>query len=59
MTMDAPEDILAFWFPPTDCGDSAASVRQVEWWFRGGANALISTRFRALLERAARGELDG
>jgi uncharacterized protein (DUF924 family) len=56
--MDAPEDILAFWFPPTDWGEQAAAVRQVEWWFRGGANADINRRFRPLLERAIRGELD-
>jgi uncharacterized protein (DUF924 family) len=54
----APEEILTFWFPPTDWGDAQAAVRQVEWWFRGGANATINARYRPLLERAARGELD-
>jgi uncharacterized protein (DUF924 family) len=32
--------------------------RPPEWWFRGGANATINARYRPLLERAARGELD-
>jgi len=33
-------------------------VRQVEWWFRGGADVEITQRFAPLLERATRGELD-
>ncbi len=56
--MNEPEEILRFWFPETNWGDPAAAVRQVEWWFRGGANAEINSRFRNLLERAARGDLD-
>jgi uncharacterized protein (DUF924 family) len=56
--MHESEEILGFWFPATDWADQAAAVRQVEWWFRGGANAEISARFRPVLERACRGELD-
>jgi uncharacterized protein (DUF924 family) len=33
-------------------------VRQLEWWFRGGADTVITERFAGLLERAARDELD-
>ena len=53
------EDVLAFWFPEPFPDEHAAGVRQLEWWFRGGANAAIAERFAGLAERAARGELDG
>ena len=33
-------------------------VRQMEWWFRGGADAEIVKRFPPLLDRAKRGDLD-
>ena len=57
--MDEAGEVLRFWFPETNWGNPVAAVRQVEWWFRGGANAAINDRFRPLLERAARGDLDG
>ena len=53
-----PEDVLGFWFPADLSTDRAEVSRQVEWWFRGGADAEIVERFPPLLERAARGELD-
>jgi uncharacterized protein (DUF924 family) len=33
--------------------------RQLEWWFRGGADAEIKQRFRSLFEHAASGLLEG
>ena len=56
--MESPEDVLSFWFPPAMAGDSAGCVPQMEWWFRGGANAEILRRFVPLLERAIAGEID-
>src|SRR5262245_16357164 len=53
-----PGEILKFWFPPTDWSDMQAAVRQVEWWFRGGANEKINASYRPLLEHAALGDLD-
>jgi uncharacterized protein (DUF924 family) len=52
------EDVLRFWFPQQLSGDRAAIIRQVEWWFRGGADSDVAERFSPLLERAARGEID-
>jgi uncharacterized protein (DUF924 family) len=52
------EDVLRFWFPSHLRNDHATMVRQFEWWFRGGADAVVKERFARLLERAARGELD-
>jgi uncharacterized protein (DUF924 family) len=56
--MDCPEDVLQFWFPALAPDDANAMPRQLEWWFRGGADAEINRRFRPLHERAARGLLD-
>lgn len=53
-----PDEVLGFWFPDLSGADHARMVRQFEWWFRGGADAAVAERFAALLERAARGELD-
>jgi len=33
-------------------------ARQMEWWFRGGADAEIIERFSPLFVRATKGELD-
>lgn len=51
------EEVLRFWFPSRLSGDKAATLRQVEWWFRGGADSAILERFTSLLERAVRGDL--
>ena len=56
--MHFPEEVLRFWFPPERLADEAQVARQVEWWFRGGADAEISQRFIPLLKRATAGELD-
>jgi uncharacterized protein (DUF924 family) len=56
--VDRHDDVLNFWFPPVAPDDSAAMARQLQWWFRGGADAEINRRFRALHERGARGQLD-
>jgi uncharacterized protein (DUF924 family) len=56
--MDDFEDVLRFWFPGSGRGDPAAMARQLEWWFRGGADAEIRRRFHPLHQRAARGALD-
>jgi uncharacterized protein (DUF924 family) len=55
---DEFEDVLRFWFSSLPRGDHEAMVRQMEWWFRGGADSEIVERFEPLLERAVRGELD-
>ncbi|MBV8876924.1 MAG: DUF924 domain-containing protein [Gammaproteobacteria bacterium] len=62
--MDEARSVRDFWFgtaPPT----AEALTRRVPFWFGEGASALrarrdahIRARFGALLERAARGELD-
>jgi uncharacterized protein (DUF924 family)/RimJ/RimL family protein N-acetyltransferase len=57
--MDGPEDVLRFWFPALPPDDPAAMPRQLEWWFRGGADADIGRRFRPLFESATSGMLDG
>jgi uncharacterized protein (DUF924 family) len=57
--VDNPEDVLRFWFPVLAPEDPAAMPRQLEWWFRGGADADINRKFRPLFEHAASGILDG
>ena len=57
--MDRAEDVLQFWFPPLEPDDQEAMTRQLEWWFRGGADAEIDRRFRPLHECAVAGGLDG
>lgn len=55
MAGESFEDVLGFWFPPHL--SRGVGPQQLEWWFRGGSNAEIQRRFRALHERAMRGEL--
>jgi uncharacterized protein (DUF924 family) len=52
------QDILRFWFPDTLKGDRAAMVRQWQWWFCGGANAVITAHFAPMVELAKQGGLD-
>src|SRR5262245_1983344 len=52
------EEVLRFWFLSLPTGDQAAMARQMEWWFRGGADSEIIERFSPLLTRATKGELD-
>jgi uncharacterized protein (DUF924 family) len=52
------EEVLRFWFSSLPRGNHVAMVRQMEWWFRGGADSEIIKRFPSLLERAVRGILD-
>src|SRR5215475_12938601 len=52
------EELLRFWFSSLPTGDNAAMARQMEWWFRGGADSEIIERFSALFTRATKGELD-
>jgi uncharacterized protein (DUF924 family)/NAD(P)H-dependent FMN reductase len=56
--MSHPDEVLAFWFPPGYDADEPALRHRIEWWFRGGADAEIVSRFTTLLEEAARGEHD-
>ncbi len=56
--MIEPEEILAFWFPPGLDADEDAHRRQFQFWFGGGANALVAQNHDGVLEAAARGELD-
>lgn len=58
LTTEQFEEVLRFWFPSRLESDKAAVTRQVEWWFRGGADSAILERFQPLWEQAARGELD-
>jgi len=56
----SPEEVLAFWFPPPERMAARDDIlRQIAWWFRGGADPEILARFPATLEEAARGALDG
>ncbi len=58
--MHQPDEVLAFWFPASGHEHDVATHRkQLEWWFRGGADAAIVERFVPLLEAAVAGELDG
>jgi len=52
------EEVLRFWFSSLPTGDHAAMARQLEWWFRGGADAEIIERLSPLFARATKGELD-
>ena len=54
--MDQAEHVLNFWFP--ERLTAAELPRQMEWWFRGGANAEIAVQFPSVLEEAASGRLD-
>jgi len=56
MPSEGPEDVLRFWFPPGQ--GEVPSAQQILWWFRGGADAEIVSRFGPLLLQAERGELD-
>jgi len=52
-----PDDILDFWFGPTDA-DPFANAKM--WWKKDPAfDAEVSRRFGAALEASSRGELDG
>src|SRR5262245_63970291 len=46
------EEVLQFWFSSLPTGDPAAMARQMEWWFRCGADAEIIERFSPLLAQA-------
>jgi uncharacterized protein (DUF924 family) len=52
------EEVLRFWFSSLPTADHAAMVRQMEWWFRSGADSEIIERFSTLQARATSGELD-
>lgn len=55
--MDCADDVLDFWFPSIAPDDRDGMTRQLEWWFRGGADAEIDRRFRRLHEHAGTGVL--
>jgi uncharacterized protein (DUF924 family) len=55
---EQPEEVLQLWFSSLSRGDHAAMACQMEWWFRGGADAEIIERFSALFARATKGERD-
>jgi uncharacterized protein (DUF924 family) len=50
--------VLDFWFPPGLEADEAAHLKQVQWWFRGGADRPILERFTPAVDAAARGDFD-
>jgi len=53
-----PDLVLSFWFPAGLDRDTETHTKQLEWWFRGGADAEIVERFGTLTVRALAGELD-
>jgi uncharacterized protein (DUF924 family) len=52
------EDVLRFWFPTQPGSDRSAMVRRWDWWFCGGADAVVIAYFLPLLEQSARGDFD-
>ena len=52
------EQVLDFWFPSDLGSDPDEIMRRVQWWFRGGSNDQVRSRFARLLEEAERGRLD-
>lgn len=52
------EHVLAFWFPPGLDADQDRHAEQFRWWFAGGADAAICSRYPSLLHAASHGELD-
>lgn len=58
MPDDEVQNVLRFWFPQQLGSDYASQVCQLEWWFRGGADAAIAERFSVLLAQATQGELE-
>jgi uncharacterized protein (DUF924 family) len=56
--MTGPEEILAFWFPPGLDADEAAHRTQFQFWFGGGANALVTQKYAGLLHAAGCGDLE-
>ena len=54
-----PETVLDFWFPPGLDADEATHRKQLEWWFRGGADQEIVERFgEATVDAAVRGDFN-
>lgn len=59
MLPDEAVELLDFWFGPLPDAGSLDPVRAAHWFLDGRAwDTPIRTRFGALIERAARGELD-
>ncbi len=52
------DQVLDFWFPAHPGSGQEAILQQVQWWFRGGSNDAVRSRFSALLEQAEAGALD-
>lgn len=50
--------VLDFWFPADLGVDAGDAIRQVQWWFRGGSNEQVRSRFTELLKQAERGHLE-
>jgi uncharacterized protein (DUF924 family) len=55
--MTTPDEVLAFWFPPGLDKDEATFLKQIMWWFRGGADEEIRRRFADVTEQALDGGL--
>ncbi len=53
-----PRNILDFWFPADLGSNPDAVLRQVQWWFRGGSNDAVKSRFAEVLAHAKNGELE-
>jgi uncharacterized protein (DUF924 family) len=57
-TRFSADSVLDFWFPNPMPERRDAVTAQAQWWFRGGADAAIVSRFVPLWMAATRGELD-
>jgi uncharacterized protein (DUF924 family) len=57
MSMEFSE-VLDFWFPASSSWRSDHLSVQLEWWYRGGADAAVRRRFVELNEWALAGQLD-
>jgi uncharacterized protein (DUF924 family) len=51
-------EVLDFWFPASSSRESDRLSVQIEWWYRGGADAAVRRRFVELNEWALAGQLD-
>lgn len=50
--------VLNFWFPSDLGSDPDETMKQVQWWFRGGSNDEVQGCFSDLLEQAEKGRLN-
>lgn len=59
VSLQAVSDLLCFWFPAIASRSPDRHAEQIEWWYRGGADAAVVRDHVALHAAALNGELDG